>query len=148
MLDHAKRQREEAKKSSQGVAAPASALAPGAMKNVATPAGEHKAAASFNEKNGGKRIVQALPEQRKLDARTRQQQSETTKPLRKELEKIDLQMQALHSEKQSLQTQLAPITAPSEMAKTGKRLKTIEGEISTLEERWLELTELIETAAV
>ena len=148
LLDHAKRQREEAKKSSQGVAAPASALAPGAMKNVATPAGEHKAAASFNETNGGKRLVQALPEQRKLDARTRQHQSETTKPLRKELEKIDLQMQALHSEKQSLQTQLAAITVPSEMAKTGKRLKTIEGEISTLEERWLELTELIETAAV
>ena len=104
--------------------------------------------APFDEKNSGKGLAQASPEQRKLDARTRQQQSETTRPLRKELEKIDLQMQALHSEKQSLQTQLAGVTAPAEMAKTGKRLKSIEGEISTLEERWLELTELIETAPV
>jgi ATP-binding cassette, subfamily F, member 3 len=146
LLDHAKRQREEAKKSSQVAAAPAPSPAPVAIKTVAPSTHKQGTTASFDAKTGGKPPAQTAPEQRKLDARTRQQQSETTRPLRKELEKIDLQMQALHSEKQGLQTQLATITAPAEMAKTGKRLKTIEGEIGTLEERWLELTELIETA--
>ena len=69
------------------------------------------------------------------------------KPLRKELDKIDAQMQALNLEKDTLQTQLATIKAPAELAQTGKRVKAIDLEIGQLEERWLELTEQIETAA-
>ena len=56
-------------------------------------------------------------------------------------------MQSLTAEQTSLQTALTTISAPAEMAQTGKRLKAIESELGTLEERWLELTEQIETAA-
>ena len=84
----------------------------------------------------------------KLDARARQQQSEATKPLRKELEKIDSKMQALNNEKNNLQALLTTTTAPAEIAQTGKRLKAIENDLGTMEERWLELTEQIETVAV
>jgi ATP-binding cassette subfamily F protein 3 len=132
LLDHAKRQREEAKKSGgSGPAAkalPTPAVTPGAP--VSKPAS------------------QDTPEQRKLDAKARQQKAEAAKPLRKELEKIDARMQSLGAEKDSLQTLLATTTAPAELAQTGKRLKVIEAEIGTLEERWLELTEQIETATV
>jgi len=129
LLDEAKRQREEAKKA--GSTAPAAALA---AKSDA-PA-EKKAA------------PRDTPEQRKLDAQRRQQQAEATKPLRKEIEKIDQRMKALNTERDSLQALLATTTAPAELAQAGKRLKAIEGEIGMLEERWLELTEQIETAAV
>jgi len=129
LLDEAKRQREEAKKA--GSTAPAPALA---AKSDA-PA-EKKAA------------PRDTPEQRKLDAQRRQQQAEATKPLRKEIEKIDQRMKALNTERDSLQALLATTTAPAELAQAGKRLKAIEGEIDMLEERWLELSEQIETAAV
>lgn len=127
LLDEAKRQREEAKKSGGALAA---AAAP-----VAAPA----------EKKNAPRDT---PEQRKLDAQRRQQQAEATKPLRKEIEKIDQRMKALTAEQGSLQALLASTTAPAELAQAGKRLKAIEDEIGMLEERWLELSEQIETAAV
>ena len=55
-------------------------------------------------------------------------------------------MQALHGEKDSLQGLLSTTKDPLEMAKTGKRLKVIDADLATLEERWLELSEQIETA--
>ena len=118
LLDEAKRQREEARKSTSA-AAPAAA-SPDAKK----PAGK------------------------KDDPQRRQQQPDTMKPLRKELEKIDARMQSLTTERDSLQASLAATTAPAEMAQSGKRLKAIDTELGTLEERWLELTEQIETATV
>ena len=134
LLDHAKRQREEAKKAG----------------NTATPAVASPAAAAAPAVQAGskKPIPKDTPEQRKLDAQRRQQQAEATKPLRREIEKIDLRMKALTTERDSLQALLTTSTAPAEIAQTGKRLKAIEGEIDMLEERWLELTEQIETAAV
>ena len=118
LLDEAKRQREEARKST-------SAAAP--------------AAASPDAKK---------PASKKDDPQRRQQQPDTMKPLRKELEKIDARMQSLTTERDSLQASLAATTAPAEMAQSGKRLKAIDTELGTLEERWLELTEQIETATV
>jgi len=111
LLDHAKHQREEAKKSGQTVVLP---------------------------------IVES-----KTDAikQRRQQPSEASKPLRKELEKIDQKMQALGNEKSGLETLLTSTKSANEIAQTGKRLKAIENEIDTLEERWLELTEQLETTA-
>ncbi|MDW5441546.1 ABC-F family ATP-binding cassette domain-containing protein [Polaromonas sp. SM01] len=133
LLDHAKRQREEAKKSSSN-AAPAAV----ATKTVAASAPSTGATATFDAKKS--------TANKKDDAQRRQQQSESTKPLRKELEKIDTRMLSLTTERDNLQASLAAITAPAEMAQTGKRLKAIENEIGTLEERWLELNEQIETA--
>ncbi|MDO9113100.1 MAG: ATP-binding cassette domain-containing protein [Polaromonas sp.] len=132
LLDEAKRQREEAKKSTS-TAAPAAA----ATKTVAASATVTAAAAPFDAKN---------PAGKKDDAQRRQQQSDTTKPLRKELEKIDARMQSLTAERDSLQASLATTTALAEMAQSGKRLKVIDTELGTLEERWLELTEQIETS--
>ena len=116
LLDHAKRQREEARKSSQEPAP------------VATPA---SAAKSGNKKE---------------DAQRRQQQSEATKPLRKELDKIDQKIQSLNTEQANLQELLTSSAGAVEIARTGKRLKDIETTLVELEERWLELTDQIETA--
>jgi ATP-binding cassette, subfamily F, member 3 len=131
LLDEAKRQREEAKKAGN----PA-------------PAAVAKAAAQAAPVEEKKSVPRETPEQRKLDAQRRQQQAEATKPLRKEIEKIDQRMKALNSEQDNLQALLATTTAPAELAQAGKRLKAIESEIGMLEERWLELTEQIETAGV
>jgi ATP-binding cassette subfamily F protein 3 len=132
LLDEAKRQREEAKKSASN---PAPAAA--ATKTVAASETTAVAAAPVDVKK---------PASKKDDAQRRQQQSDTTKPLRKELEKIDARMQSLTAERDSLQASLATTTAPAEMAQSGKRLKVIDTELGTLEERWLELTEQIETS--
>jgi ATP-binding cassette subfamily F protein 3 len=132
LLDEAKRQREEAKKSTSAPAPAASAT-----KTIAVSAETKPTGATFDAKK---------PASKKDDAQRRQQQSDTTKPLRKELEKIDARMQTLSAERDSLQASLATTTAPAELAQSGKRLKVIETELGTLEERWLELTEQIETS--
>jgi ATP-binding cassette subfamily F protein 3 len=129
LLDEAKRQREEAKKS-------ISTTATSATKSVAADA--HSSSAS--SPSDAKKSVN------KKDDALRRQQLDATKPLRKELEKIDARMLSLTTERDSLQATLAITTAPAEMAESGKRLKVIDTELGTLEERWLELTEQIETA--
>jgi len=131
LLDEAKRQREEAKKSTNNAAKPAAIAA----KVVA--AEPVKAASTSDSKNASTK---------KDEAQRRQQQSDASKPLRQELDTIDRQMQALTREQGSLQTLLTTATAAAEIAQTGKRLKAIENDLGTLEERWLELTEQIETA--
>jgi ATP-binding cassette subfamily F protein 3 len=66
--------------------------------------------------------------------------------LKKELDKVDAQMKTLSTERQTLEAQLAATIAPAEMAKAGKRLKAVDAELQKLEERWLEITDQIETA--
>ncbi|MES2413540.1 MAG: ATP-binding cassette domain-containing protein [Pseudomonadota bacterium] len=135
LLDHAKRQREEAKKTSQlpspAATKPAKVIAAPVPVAAAQPA---------------KPLPQGTPEQRKLEAQRRQQQTEATRPLRKELEKIDKQMQLLGAEKDNLQALMSTGVPLAELAATGKRLKAIETETNGLEERWLELSEQIEAA--
>ncbi|MBT9477781.1 ATP-binding cassette domain-containing protein [Polaromonas sp.] len=132
LLDEAKRQREEAKKSTSNAAKPAT-MAAKAAPAAAEPA---KAANTPDSKTASTK---------KEEAQRRQQQSDASKPLRKELETIDRQMQALTREQGSLQTLLTTATAAVEIAQTGKRLKAIENDLGALEERWLELTDQIET---
>ena len=134
LLDHAKRQREEAKKSASS---PAAAPPVVATQSEAGNALDSGAKAVFDTKK---------PSDKKGDAQRRQQQSEATKPLRKELEKIDLKIQALTAEQGNLQLLLASSANATEIARTGKRLKDIENDLTQLEERWLELTDQIETA--
>ena len=136
LLDHAKRQREDAKKATQ-------APSPAAAKT------DKKAEPSVAPAKPGtvsKPAPQGTPEQRKLEAQRRQQKAEAAKPLRKELEQIDREMQSLGSEKEALQLALTTTTEPSEIANAGKRLKVIESQTATLEERWLEISEQIEAA--
>ena len=134
LLDEAKRQREEAKKSA---AAPATVVA---TKTVAKKAIDTSTAGSIDTKN-------SMPD-KKADAQRRQQQSEMIKPLRKELEKTDQKIESLGAEKTSLESLLTTSKIPTEMAQTGKRLKAIEADLAALEERWLQLTEQIEVAVV
>jgi ATP-binding cassette subfamily F protein 3 len=132
LLDEAKRQREEAKKSTSNAAKPAATAA----KAEPAAAETAKAANTPDAKNASSK---------KEEAQRRQQQSDASKPLRKELETIDRQMQALTREQGSLQTLLTTATVAAEIAQTGKRLKAIENDLGALEERWLELTDQIET---
>jgi ATP-binding cassette subfamily F protein 3 len=68
------------------------------------------------------------------------------KTLKKELDKVDAQMKTLNTERQTLEAQLAATSVPAEMAQAGKRLKAVDAELQKLEERWLEITDQIETA--
>ncbi len=72
--------------------------------------------------------------------------SDTVKPLKKELDKVDQQMKALSAERLPLEAKLAATTVVADMAQAGKRLKAVDAELQQLEERWLELTDQIETA--
>ena len=130
LLDEAKRMREEAKKSGNAAATPAASNNKNATKTVAVSTSPAAVPATFDSK------------------KSTNKHAEATKPLRKELEKIDGRMRSLTAERDSLQTLLTATSASAEIAQTGKRLKAIENEVGTLEERWLEVTEQIETTAV
>ncbi|MBC7720302.1 MAG: ATP-binding cassette domain-containing protein [Chitinophagaceae bacterium] len=130
LLDHAKKMREDAKKAS-AVPAPVTQVD---IEKEALHTHKQSATGTLDTK---------------INQKSRQKNA--AKPLRKEIDKIDSNIQALNLEKDTLQIQLAQINvsnAPTELAQIGKRLKAIDVEIGTLEERWLELTEQIETAAV
>ena len=133
LLDEAKRQREEAKKSNGSTAAAS------ATKTIATSADKSSAKGTSDAQK---------PLDKKEGAQRRQQQLDTLKPLRKELEKIDQRMSSLNNEQANLENLLTTAKAPAELAQTGKRLKAIEADLASLEERWLELTEQIEAVAV
>ena len=132
LLDEAKRQREDAKKSSS------SPVAPVATKTVAV---------GTNAAGGNSQFDAKSSPNKKEDALRRQQQSDAAKPLRKELEKIDRQMLGMNSEKANLESLLTTSKSPAEIAQTGKRLKVIEADLARLEERWLEVTEKLEAVA-
>jgi ATP-binding cassette subfamily F protein 3 len=92
-------------------------------------------------------VVNRNPEQRKQDAQRRQQLTEQLKPLKKELEQNEKRTAALSSEKASLEAALSQPATPAAMADGGRKLKAVNDEIDSLEARWLELTEQIESAA-
>ena len=88
-------------------------------------------------------------EQRRLDARQRQQLAQRTKPLKRELEQAEQRMAQLNGTKAELEARLAAPLPPAEIADAGKRLKSANDELAALEERWLDLSsriEAIETA--
>jgi ATP-binding cassette subfamily F protein 3 len=86
-------------------------------------------------------------EQRKLDAQKRQQLAAQTRPLKRELEQNEQRMASIEAEKTQLEQQLSSPLPPAEIAETGRRLKALSDEVSSLEERWLELTHLLEETA-
>ena len=83
-------------------------------------------------------------EQRKLDAQTRQQLAEKTRPLKKELEQIDKRLAALSAERTVLEQKLTETLPPTEIAECGRRLKAGNEETEKLEERWLEISSELE----
>ena len=92
-------------------------------------------------------VSQAPTAQRKADAQQRQLQAQRNKPLRQELEAIDARMAELSREKSQLETEMLTPGDSCSLANTGKRLKVLQQEIETLEERWLHLSEQLETGS-
>lgn len=86
-------------------------------------------------------------EQRKVDAQKRQQLAAQTRPLKRELEQNEQRMASIEAEKTQLEQQLSAPLLPTEIAEAGRRLKALSDEVAALEERWLELTNLLEETA-
>ncbi len=86
----------------------------------------------------------ASRDDRQKSKQARVKQSEATRPLRVELQRIDERMARLNAEKADVETQLArPGTSSDDYAELGRRLAHISAEVHMLEERWLEVqTEL------
>jgi ATP-binding cassette, subfamily F, member 3 len=106
LLDYAKQQRDEAKKSSKIVV-------PVEVVKVATPA--------------------KLPN------------NPATKTLRKNIEKLEATMQAKSTERDLVQASLLTMSKPLDLAEAGKKLNAIEKELAELEEKWLGMTEELES---
>lgn len=83
-------------------------------------------------------------DQRKLDAQARQQQAEKARPLKKEREQIDKRLTDLAAERAGLEQKLTEALPPTEIAECGRRLKAGHDETAQLEERWLEISALLE----
>ncbi len=73
--------------------------------------------------------------------------TELLRPLKKELEQNEKRTALLSNEKVALEASLSQPATPTELADKGRKLKALSDEIETLEARWLELTERIDSAA-
>jgi ATP-binding cassette subfamily F protein 3 len=83
-------------------------------------------------------------ERRKREAELRNQKKEQSQPLMNEIKSIDIKLSKLGAEKSALEAQLIAGAAPVELASIGKRLKDIQNELETHENRWMELQESLE----
>ncbi len=94
-------------------------------------------------------VVETKPiasrEQRKDDAQARKEINERKRPVKKELDAAEKNIATFESERTQLHELLASPITPAEIAEAGKRLKVVEDELASLEARWLELTEQIES---
>jgi ATP-binding cassette, subfamily F, member 3 len=139
LLEESKRLREEAKNATRDVSAPAHApaaeVAQPVIAAVATPVvAAHSPSVSSAE-------------QRKREAQKRQQLAAQTRPLKRELAQNEQRMASIEAEKSLLEQQLSTPLPPAEIAEAGRRLKALSDEVAALEERWLELTNLLEATA-
>ncbi|MBL8326561.1 MAG: ATP-binding cassette domain-containing protein [Rubrivivax sp.] len=84
---------------------------------------------------------------RKTKAAARQRLADTTRPWRHEIAQIDKRLSALAAERADAEAALAGgSVAPAEIADLARRLNHVAAETSVLEERWLELQALVESA--
>jgi ATP-binding cassette subfamily F protein 3 len=68
------------------------------------------------------------------------------KTLQRDLDKIDTEIAALQLEKDGLDEKLAAAKNPHEIGQAGKRLKKVCADMAALEERWMALSEQLESA--
>jgi ATP-binding cassette subfamily F protein 3 len=158
LLEESKRLREEAKNSARDVVVTATAAPAPAANTFAAhsdqspPSAAPVPAAAVAVKGSSPAVTQtstpglSSAEQRKLDAQKRQQLAAQTRPLKRELEQNEQRMASIDAEKFRLEALLTTPVSPAEMADAGRRLKALADEVATLEERWLELTSLLEEA--
>ncbi len=81
---------------------------------------------------------------RKQQAAQRQQYLNQRRPLQKQLEQVEAEMAALHTEKTELETRLCQPMPADEIAAAGKQLKTVQQKLDAAEERWLQLSASLE----
>jgi ATP-binding cassette, subfamily F, member 3 len=91
-----------------------------------------------------KKPVVQTSEQRKLESAKRQEINARTKPLKKQIDQVEKSMAQLQSEKTVLEAKLLEPISPSDIADIGKKLKVINDELTSLEEKWLGWTSEIE----
>ncbi len=84
---------------------------------------------------------------RKTDAQRRQEQQDRQdrqRPLKKELSQVEAGMAKAQSEIAQINERLVQPLPSTELAEAGRRLKVLEAELASHEERWLELTEALD----
>jgi ATP-binding cassette subfamily F protein 3 len=87
----------------------------------------------------------ARREDRKAAAAARQKLAEQAKPLKNELKKVEQRLAAAGQEREAALAALSAAEAtPTARAEQGKRLKALDEEIEALEQRWLEISEVLE----
>jgi ATP-binding cassette subfamily F protein 3 len=91
-----------------------------------------------------KKPVIQTSEQRKLESAKRQEINARTKPLKKQIDQVEKSMAQLQLEKTGLEAKLLEPISPSDIADIGKKLKVINDELASLEEKWLGWTSEIE----
>jgi ATP-binding cassette subfamily F protein 3 len=156
LLEESKRLREEAKNSARDPVATVTAEPTAAIASVPTETGHTStapapAATASARPSASTDTPSSMPglssaEQRKLDAHKRQQLAAQTRPLKRELEQNEQRMASIEAEKTRLEALLTTPVSPAEMADAGRKLKALADEVTALEERWLELTSLLEEA--
>jgi len=127
LLEESKRLREEAK-----------------VEEAKVVSGVVETAVSIAVEPEKKPVVQTS-EQRKLESAKRQEINARTKPLKKQIDQAEKSMAQLQSEKTGLEAKLLEPISPSDIAEIGKKLKVINDELASLEEKWLGWTSEIET---
>ncbi|HNI74579.1 MAG TPA: ABC transporter, partial [Accumulibacter sp.] len=68
------------------------------------------------------------------------------KALQRELDQIERRLSELQNEQHLLEAHLSTTRSPDELAETGRRLQSINEEYAAGEDRWLVLSEQLETA--
>ena len=137
LLEESKRLREEAKASDSQKDSQIQTIFP------SSPAIEVLAKPLAPVNNTSKQ-VNRTPEQKKEDALQRQQKSALKKPLKKSIEQADQKMAQLEAQKLSLENKLASPLSPTEIAETGKQLKSVNVALEELEAQWLSWSEALE----
>jgi ATP-binding cassette subfamily F protein 3 len=62
------------------------------------------------------------------------------------LQDVEARMATLNAEGAALESRLSTNPHPSEIAEIGRSLNTVNGELALLEDRWLDLSNRLETA--
>ena len=137
LLEESKRLREEAKASDSQKDSQVQTI------SLTSPAAE-VAVKPVAPVNIASKQVNRTPEQKKEDALQRQQKSALKKPLKKSIEQADQQMAQLEAQKLSLENKLASPLSPTEIAETGKQLKSVNVALEELEAQWLSWSEALE----
>jgi ATP-binding cassette, subfamily F, member 3 len=131
---------EVSRATARGLAAPAWQRSAGAEPLVAAPA------ARANATKPAPAPKPAAPrDDRKAGKQARAKRSDSTRPLRIELQQVDARLTRLAQEKAEVEAALsASAAAPEDYAELGRRLAHIGAETHMLEERWLDLQARLE----